>query len=156
MKNKKDNIKEVSKEITLNMRFKDIKVIKFSQFDLESEVNSLKEPLVEFQTNFQFRAIEKEDLLACLISVKLVLLATNEDFAELKVESFFEIKPFNEVIKKVENKYDIPDGILVNIASLSASTVRGILFEKLKGTIVEKEVYPLIDVNSLFNEFRKK
>lgn len=156
MKNKKDNIKEVSKEITLNMRFKEIKVIKFSQFDLESEVNSLKEPLVEFQTNFQFRAFEKEDLLACLISVKLVLLATNEDFAELKVESFFEIKPFNEVIKKVEDTYDIPDGILVNIASLSASTVRGILFEKLKGTIVEKEVYPLIDVNSLFNEFRKK
>ena len=50
MKNKK----EASKEITLNMRFKEIKVIKFSQFDIESEINSLKEPLVEFQTNFQF------------------------------------------------------------------------------------------------------
>jgi hypothetical protein len=156
MKSKKDNIKEDSKEITLNMRFKNIKVIKFSQFDLDNEINSIKEPLVEFQTNFQFRVIEKEDLLACLITVKLVLLATKEDFAELKVESFFEIKPFTDVIKKVENNFDIPDGILVNIASLSASTFRGILFEKLKGTIVEKEVYPLIDINSLFKEFRKK
>lgn len=137
-------------EITLNMRFKDIKVIKFSQFDFEEKLTPSKSPFIEFQTNCQFRAIEEQNLLTCLISVKLVLLETKEDFAELKVECFFEITPFNDVIKKVENRFDIPNGLLVNIATLSVSTVRGILFEKLKGTIVEKEVYPLIDITTMF------
>ena len=147
MKNKIED----KREITLNMRFRDIKIIKFSQFDLENSITSSKIPLVEFQTNFNFRAIENEDLLACLISVKLVLLETREDFAELKVENFFEIKPFNDVIKKGEgNNLDIPNGILINIASISASTIRGILFEKLKGTIVQNEIYPLIDINAMF------
>ena len=95
-------------------------------------------------------------LIFNLIIVKLVLLETKEDFAALKVESFFELKPFNNVIQKVNDNFDIPDGILVNIATLSAGTVRGILFEKLKGTIVEKEVYPLIDINALFKQFQNK
>ncbi len=148
------NNREDTKEITLNMRFKDIKVLKFSQFDLDKEVISLKEPLVQFQTNFQFRIIDSEELVICLISIKLVLLETKEDFAELKVENIFEIKPINAIIKKDENSFNIPNEILANIASLSASTVRGILFEKLKGTIVEREIYPLFDVNSLINELK--
>ena len=58
---------------------------------------------------------------------------------------------FNDVIKKGEgNNLDIPNGILINIASISASTIRGILFEKLKGTIVQNEIYPLIDINAMF------
>jgi hypothetical protein len=144
------NKKQDKKEITLNMRFKNIKVLKFSQFDLQNEVDSNKVPLVKFQTNFQFRIIENEELLGCLITVKLVLLESEEDFAELKVDNFFEITPFSKITKKGENKFDIPNAIIVNVASISASTIRGILFEKLKGTIVEKEIYPLIDVNSLF------
>ncbi len=141
-------------EITLNMRFKDIKVIKFSQFDFEEKLTPSKSPFIEFQTNCQFRVIEEQNLLTCLITVKLVLLETKEDFAELKVECFFEITPFNDVIKKVENRFDIPNGLLVNIATLSVSTVRGILFEKLKGTIVEKEVYPLIDITTMFKNLK--
>ena len=77
-------------EITLNMRFKDIKVIKFSQFDFEEKLTPSKSPFIEFQTNCQFRVIEEQNLLTCLITVKLVLLETKEDFAELKVECFFE------------------------------------------------------------------
>lgn len=133
------------------MRFKGIKVLKFSQFDLEKELTSLNEPSVEFKTTIQFRVIPQEDVLACLLSVRLVLLETKEDFAELKVESFFEIKPFNEVIKKAGDKFDVPNEIAINVVSSSANTVRGILFEKLKGTLVEKEIYPLVDADLLFN-----
>ena len=60
----------------------------------------------------------------------------------------------NVFLKKVENRFDIPNGLLVNIATLSVSTVRGILFEKLKGTIVEKEVYPLIDITTMFKNLK--
>ncbi len=141
-------------EITLNMRFAGIKVSKYSQYDLEQDFVKEHTPLVEFQTNIAFNVFEKEEKLGCLVTVKIIIIETKEIFAELKVENIFELKPFENIINsKTEGKYKIPDTILQSIASLSISTVRGILSEKLKGTIVQNEVYPLIDP-SLF--FKKK
>lgn len=140
-----------NRNITFNLRFTDIKVSKYSLFDLEKDFKKDNEPLVEFQSNFQFRVIESEEKLACLVTIKLVIIETREEFAELKVENIFEIKPFKDVIKsKSEDSYDIPDTILHNLISLSVSTVRGILSEKLKGTVAQNEVYPLVDPSSLF------
>ena len=156
MNNKTEINPKNKKTISLDMRYKEIKVLKFLQFDTEADLSTLKTPIVEFQTNFQFRVLDNEELIACLTIVKLVLMETKEDFAELKIENFFEIKPFNDVIKKKEDGFEIPNGIIVNIASISASTLRGILHEKLKGTIAEKEVYPLINVNDLFTQVSDK
>lgn len=140
--------------ITLGMRFTDIKVSNYSQYDLQLDFNKEQVSLVEFQSNFQFKVIEEEERIICLVDVKILMLETNEIFAELKVENIFEIKPFAELIKPNDDKkgFDIPDAILINLVSLSISTVRGILSEKLKGTIVQKEIYPLIDPVALFSK----
>lgn len=141
-----------NKNITLNLRFAEIKVSKYSQYDLEKDFKKDEKPFVEFQSSFNFKILEKEERLSCLVTVVIIIIETKEEFAELKVENIFELKPFKDVIKsKSENSYDIPDAVLHNLVSLSISTVRGILSEKLKGTIVQNEVYPLIDPTSLFN-----
>ena len=138
------------------MRFDNIKIIKYSQYDLENEFDKNQASLAEFQSSFQFRVMENENRLACLATVKIVINETKEDFAELQVENIFEIIPFADVIPLVApGSYNIPDGILVNIASMSASTIRGILFEKLKGTIVQNQIYPLIDMNTALAEKKK-
>lgn len=142
----------MDKNITLNLRFAEIKVSKYSQYDLEKDFKKDAKPLIEFQSNFQFKVLEKEERLSCLVTVLIIIIETKEVFAELKVENVFEIKPFKDVVKsKTEDSYDIPDAILYNLVSLSISTVRGILSEKLKGTIVQNEVYPLVDPISLFD-----
>ena len=141
-----------NKNITLNLRFAEIKVSKYSQYDLENDFKKDEKPFVEFQSSFNFKILEKEERLSCLVTVVIIIIETKEEFAELKVENIFELKPFKDVIKsKSENSYDIPDAVLHNLVSLSISTVRGILSEKLKGTIVQNEVYPLIDPTLLFN-----
>lgn len=143
-------------KLTFNMRYNEIKVIKYSQFDLEKEFETNKPPLSQFQSNFQFKVLEKEEALACLVIVKILILETKEEFAEIKVENIFGIKPFKDVIKELEpGKYQIPDEIIVNLSSISASTVRGILSEKLKGTIVQNAVYPLIDPSSFLQNKKK-
>ncbi|MEH6618510.1 hypothetical protein [Maribacter arcticus] len=140
-----------NKSITFNLRFAEIKLSKFSQFDLEQEFDGKAIPLIEFQSNFQFKVLADEEKLICIVTVKLIILETKEEFAELKVENVFNIQPFNEIIKlKPDNSHDIPNPVLHNIVSLSISTVRGILSEKLKGTIAQREVYPLMNVPALF------
>lgn len=141
------------KELKFSLRFAEIKLIKYSQFDLEQEFDTNAQALIEFQSNFNFRILPEEQKIACIVDVKLLILETKEEFAEIKVENFFNIHPFNDlIIKNSENNYDIPKPILHNLVSLSISTVRGILSEKLKGTIVQKEVYPLINLDKLFKD----
>lgn len=142
------------KNITLNMRFTDIKVSKYLQYDLQIDFDNEKKPLVQFQSNFNFQVLEDTEKISCLIDVKILILETEEVFAELKVENIFEIKPFTDIIKPNSNKngFNIPDAILINLVSISISTVRGILSEKLKGTIVQNEIFPLIDPLSIFKK----
>lgn len=147
---------EEKDSLTFNMRFDEIKIIKYSQFDLEKEFDINAIPLAEFQSNFKFRVIENEEKLACLATVKIVINETKEEFAELRIENFFEINPFKDIFKSnAQDGFEIPDGIIINVASVSASTMRGILFEKLKGTIVQKEIYPLIDMTTLLLNKKK-
>lgn len=138
------------KELTFNLRFAEIKLIKYSQFDLEQEFDLEAKGLIEFQSNFNFRILSKEEKIACIVDVKLVINETKEEFAQIKVENYFNIEPFKEVVKeKSPNNYDIPNPLLHNLVSLSISTVRGIISEKLKGTIAQREVYPLINLDNL-------
>ncbi|ELR68436.1 hypothetical protein C900_00404 [Fulvivirga imtechensis AK7] len=78
---------------------------------------------------------------------------TDEAFAELKVETQFEVNPFDQTIVKESkdtNDYQIPNILMYNVANVSVSTVRGILYEKLKGTVAQDEVFPLIDLAPQF------
>jgi hypothetical protein len=141
------------KNITFNLRFAEINISKYSQFDLEKEFNKDEKPLIEFQSDFLFKVLKEEDKIICVVSVKLIIIETKEYFAELKVENIFSIKPFDEIIKiESDDTFDIPNPVLHNLVSLSISTVRGILSEKLKGTIAQNEVYPLINAASLFED----
>lgn len=152
----KDKKNKNADKISFDLRFVEIKVLKYSQFDVERQFDPKATPLVEFQSNFQFRVIPQDQMVGCQVTVKLIIIETKEEFAELKIENLFEIKPFDSIIKAVSpGNFEIPDGIIITIASISASTVRGILFEKLKGSIVQREVYPLIDIASLLAESKK-
>ena len=145
------------KEIkTLNMRFIDINVNKYSQFDLLEKFEKSKKPLVSFESSFKFDIKPEEDKISCIANVEVKIIETNELFAELKVENVFELKPMSEIIKPNDkNQFDIPNDILHTVVSLSISTVRGILSEKLKGTFIQHEVYPLINPAILFEKNEK-
>jgi hypothetical protein len=144
------------KEITYNLRILDIKVVRFSQFELLENFDETRFPLVEYQTNFDFRVIEEEEKIISIITVKIKMIETNEYFAELIVETSFFVSPIGIIVTKTDNeKYDVKGIVLYNIASVSLSTIRGILFERLKGSIIQKELYPLADLSRVFLEENK-
>lgn len=144
------------KEITYNLRILDIKVVRFSQFELLEKFDETKYPLVEYQTNFDFKVIEEEEKIISIITVKIKIIDTNEYFAELIVETSFFVSPIDIIVTKAENgKFDVKGIVLYNIASVSLSTIRGILFERLKGSIIQKELYPLADLSKVFLQENK-
>jgi len=136
----------IDKKIDFEMRFADIVVSKFSLYDLKKEFNKNVFPLIEFHSNFSFMAMPEQEQVVCIVAIKLLMIETKEEFAEITIENTFNIKPFVDVIKsKKENVYDIPENVMQNLVAISISTARGVLSEKLKGTIAQKDIFPLID-----------
>lgn len=141
----KTNIKLESK-----VRILDIKITQFSQFNITTDFDVTKSPLVEFQTSLNYKAIENEEKVVCFLNVKIKILETNEYFAELKSEIIFNVTPISNVVRNVNDNQEIDTQLLYDITTFSISTIRGVLFEKLKGSPIQKEIYPLIDLSKLF------
>ena len=141
------------KNMTFEMKFDGIKIINFSQSNLELEFDKSNKPKVEFRTDFEFGVNPDKSILVCMLTIKVVLPELNEEFAELRLEFGFKIKPFDEVVTVTgENDYAIPDALMYNLASISLSSARGILFEKLRGTALQNEIFPLFNPANLFGK----
>ncbi len=141
------------KKMSFEMKIDGIKIINFSQSNLELEFEKGFKAKVEFRTDFAFGVFPDTSKLSCLLTIKVLLPELNDEFAELKVEFSFKIKPFNEiVINKGENAFEIPDTLMHNLASISLSSARGILFEKLRGTVLQNEIFPLVNPANLFEK----
>jgi len=141
-------------EKNVGIRITDIKVVEFSQFELTKEFDRERNPLVDFLTKYAFRVISEKKQAGCLMTTKIRISETGEEFAKIIVEGIFDINPFDVVAKKIgnDNQYDLHNSVILNMANVVTATTRGILFEKLRGTPIQKEIFPLVDlVPLLFN-----
>lgn len=139
-------------QLEFGLRFSNINVLSYSQYDI-SKIDDNKEASIEFQSNFQVKILKDTSEIVIFSTINLLSIDTKALLAELKIECYFEVKPFDRVvIQKSENEFQIPDDLLVQLISLSISTIRGILHEKLKGTNLQKEIFPLINPKDLLNK----
>ncbi|BDB57683.1 hypothetical protein [Flavobacterium ammonificans] len=132
------------KEIQFQMRISSINVLRFSQYDI-GEFDTNKIDVIEYQSDFNVKVLEESSELAVETTVKLKVQELDSYFGELKVLMKFHITPFETVIKKERSGFQVPDALMLNLLNIVAGTIRGILHEKLRGTILQNEIFPLID-----------
>ena len=68
---------------------------------------------------------------------------------ELTIRMTYKILNFENVIKHDGPKISVPDSALNHLLSLTVSTTRGILFDKVQGTFLGGIILPPIDVTKL-------
>lgn len=146
---------ETKNEIKLQMRISSINVLKFCQYDVK---NFLPENgNLEFKSNFEFKILEESNEIGILSTIILNVVNLNTHFGELKVLINFNINPFKDVVKIIDGKsFNIPDMLLSNLTNIATGTVRGILYEKFKGSVIQNEVFPLLDINNLLKGNQQK
>jgi hypothetical protein len=136
------------KEIQFQMRISSINVLRFSQYDID-EFDPNKVDAIEYQSDFGVKSLQESSEIAVEATLKLKVQELDSYFCELKVLMKFHITPFDIVVKKGDDGYQIPDLLIFNLFNILTGTIRGILYEKLRGTILQNEVLPLIDIKDL-------
>lgn len=143
---KKEQIQKPVKK--LGLRYLSINVLKFSQFDIgEFEIRQ-GEDVIEYQASFESKINSEKEEVIITTTLNLKIIEIDDIFCELKVASKFGVSPFENGIKEKDGKYLISESLLANFTAIIMGTLRGILHEKLKGTVLQNEVLPLIDLKA--------
>jgi len=141
---------EAKNEIQLKIRFADIKVVKFSQSDISLITHEIEKQSVEYTTNVTYNIFEEDERIVCVLNIIVKLAKTKEELAELTVNIEFDVSPLGEVMITEGSDKRIKTEVLSHLTSISASTVRGIIFERFKGSTLQSQIYPLFNVSNLF------
>ena len=133
-------------EIQVQVKISSIEILKFFFISIDKIENQK----LEYNTNFSIKVFDNSDEIGIFSSVKIRITEQDNHFVELETLLKFGLKPFSDIIrKKDDNSYQISDALMVNLTDIVIGTIRGILFEKLRGTLPQSEIFPLVNAQQL-------
>jgi hypothetical protein len=69
--------------------------------------------------------------------------------AELIFQIEFDVQGLENILKKEGENFSLPEQFIVTLFSISYSTMRGVFFEKSRGTMAERLIIPIIDPKNI-------
>jgi hypothetical protein len=126
--------------------------VKFGHFELTSHAKEHLESVSFDSYEFQFdlQSIIEDDVKLFRVLLKVTLYEkmssqSKIELAHIQTENAFRVQNFNEVFLKQNDKYSIPDQLIIVTAGISVSTARGMLAMCIKDTVLSDAVIPIID-----------
>ena len=129
----------------LKYRLFQISVPQFS-YALEHAVGD-EETGIAFKTSLEMGFDISHSTIHILLSVQGISREHQHPLVTIASETVFEIQDFNELINN--RKLYISREWVVTFASISFSTLRGILYQRLAGTPLQNVALPIINPNTL-------
>lgn len=105
-----------------------------------------------------FRPIPQEE---SMISVEVRSVAinteTNIEVASCAVMLTYSVENIDEfVVKESEDKLNIRDHLMLNMLNPAYGTLRGVMYARFAGTLLERRPLPLIDIQELVKVAKRK
>ena len=126
--------------------------IKYISFDFTNKAKSLKKGFDKGKYEFNFHlnsvVLEKEKQLRVELTIDLNGIDkkdNNVEIAQLKTTFLYRVVNFEQVIKKINNSFSIPDHLFAITSSISVSTARGMFVMNLKDTLFSNAIIPIMD-----------
>lgn len=100
----------------------------------------------------------KDDLILVGVNVKAKISGAEENILDAESTFIYHAKDLKTFMEPLEdtNTWKFLDakheGLLVAILGISISTLRGILYEKLRGTILELKLIPIVNPSTFFKK----
>jgi len=137
-----------------------IKNIKEKEFRYSANnLDSIKDKHLSLGFKLGFKVNAKQNYF----TIKLVVIYNYDNPKEegeslellyFRTATKFKIKNLKKIIKKEENddnKFDMPDVLMITMVGAALSTIRGMMVYKLSGTLLSEYYLPLIDVTDFLD-----
>ncbi len=134
------------KKISINFGIKEIKTIRFSLNDIP-ELDSIQNENVHFQiipatfVNYEEKIIGFDIIITVYVDKEVKKIV-----CELIARVSFIVNNLKDIVPgKGKNAPKLPDHFMQTLLSISLSTIRGILFSKTEGSILNKFYLPILN-----------
>jgi len=145
----------MSKPKQYNLRLSKINVLDYS-YNEKHVANRdfdgiIKNLLIDTKTTIDID--EDKKIIKIKLKIEFRLKDLLEVFFEILVETSFELSPFDQIVQKNDsgNIFITDDSITNTLLGLSFSTARGIVFERLRGSMLQGVLLPVIDPKMLLS-----
>lgn len=146
-----------NKSIPISVIFKlsGIKIDQFSLKEPQKKFDQNKDSIVNYQINctIPHKIINKN--LLVLIKVIAIIIETEEILLEIQTGFQFEIDSINNKPLSQIKEIKLPEDLVTTFVSISISTIRGIIFERAKGTVLQNQLMPVVNPKNLIREFKE-
>ncbi len=130
-----------------------LKSIRVNSFSIETPKKKVseKEPvLYDFNVVPEIKYNIGENLILVGLQGTVTIKETSEKVLEINVAFIYAAKDLGSFVVQNENGiWDFKDkkdeGLIITLLSISLSTLRGIIYEKTRGTIMDSVVMPVMD-----------
>ncbi|HEY6082285.1 MAG TPA: hypothetical protein VIU45_02435 [Chitinophagaceae bacterium] len=117
---------------------------------IQSVLNPLPKPgLNEEGFIFNIQVEQKIDaankLIHAIVHIHVLSNEVESELASLSTLCVFHVENLDEVLKKENEKMQLPDHFINTLSSIAISTSRGIIFTLFRGTYLHRAILPIID-----------
>ena len=148
--------KEQEKEFSLGYKVSKINTTKFSYNDLEeNQVINLFEKEENLKVNLDVNmgiSLEKAEIFF-EINTSLSNRENNESIIIHRGKTTFSVQNLESTFNKEDEKFELPDGLIVQLYALSYSHARALLSVELNRTVYKDVFYlPVIDPTNILSK----
>lgn len=132
---------------TIRFELIGIKTEQFATFEENFDINCEK---TEISISFKIKINQSNKQIGILMAFNFI--HASKQIIKLVVSCHFQINSEDWISLINENKLILNPKFVAHIAMITTGTARGILHNKIEGTIFSKIILPLINVDEKFNE----
>lgn len=144
--------KTKKKPLSITFKISEIKVLKFfinNNPNIESFPKD-QEFIFEVKSEVKFNKDEKR--IATIVTINIFLEKEKKNIISgLSALMIFDIENYEKIVKHRATKADAPIEIIKIFLSNHITMMRGILYEKTQGSVLQRVFLPPIDINNLVN-----
>lgn len=107
---------------------------------------------INFKLSFGTALISDGDIAVAIINLTCEVKKTEEEICWMEAHYFFPIK--NTTGVELRTLLNAEPGLQAQIIALAYSTLRGMLFERTRGTILQTELLPTVQPKDLIQSVR--
>ena len=148
-----NNTKKDVKDISITYSIKDCKVLSYSSVYYQpiAEKNFIHD--FTFQITTTHSIIPEKKFIQLITEVKIYFDPEKvTQLGDISTVNIFEIKNFDEVVKKDDKGIYLPLQLMAMFVGLSISNTRGMLVAKAAGTCLQNAIIPVLNPTELLKK----
>ena len=124
--------------------------IKETGFSVRPDLREQDIDNIDWMIGFRPIAYDEESQISVEVRSAAINMVTNIEVASCAVMLTYSVENIGEfVVKESENKLTIRDHLMLNMLNPAYGTLRGVMYARFAGTLLERRPLPLIDIQNL-------